>query len=163
MKLEKYLPKLVRGVITFNKSMGDNGNIKGGYSEISQVLFRDILNSYSDINDTKYVFFWTKNNEYYLKSNNSIYLYDFTDIKNNKMIEYNGDQYHANPSIYSHDSYPHPYHKKEGYRAKDIWLKDKNKIEFANNNGFEVLTIWDSEYRKNPQQTLQKCIEFINE
>ena len=147
--------------IKWQKSMKDNGNIKGGYSKISQVLFRDLLNSYN-IDDTKYVFFWTKNKEYFLKNNKSIFLYDFTDIKNNKMIEYNGDQYHANPIIYNEDSYPHPYHKKEGYRAKDIWLKDRSKIELANNNGFEVLTIWDSEYRKNPQQTLQKCIEFIN-
>jgi very-short-patch-repair endonuclease len=64
--------------------------------------------------------------------------------------------------IFDKDSYPHPYHKKEGYSAKDIWEKDKRKIELANINGYDVLTIWDSEYRKHPQQTLDKCIEFLN-
>lgn len=50
----------------------------------------------------------------------------------------------------------------EGYTSKDIWERDKIKIDLARKNGFNVLVIWDSEYRKNPQQTLQKCIEFIN-
>ena len=89
-------------------------------------------------------------------------MYDFTDIKKKKIIEYNGDQYHANPSIYDKDDLPHPYHKEKGYTSKDIWERDKIKIDLARKNGFNVLVIWDSEYRKNPQQTLQKCIEFIN-
>jgi uncharacterized protein YaeQ len=145
----------------WQKTLTNNGNIKGGYSEISQILFRNIINYY-DINDMSSVFFWTKNNEFSLRSDISIFLYDFTDIKINKIIEYNGDQYHANPMIFDKDSYPHPYHKKEGYSAKDIWEKDKRKIELANINGYDVLTIWDSEYRKHPQQTLDKCIEFLN-
>jgi very-short-patch-repair endonuclease len=56
----------------------------------------------------------------------------------------------------------HPYHKENGYSAKDIWKRDNKKTNFAKNEGFSVLVIWDSEYRKNPQQTLKKCIEFIN-
>jgi len=146
----------------WQKSLVDNGNIKSGYSEISQVLFRDIL-KYYNINDISYIFFWTKNREFSLKSDKSILLYDFTDIRLKKIIEYNGDQYHANPNIYDADSFPHPYHKEVGYTAKDIWLKDSKKIKLANDNGYKVLTVWDSEYRKNPQQTLEKCIEFINE
>ena len=41
--------------------------------------------------------------------------------------------------------------------------RDNRKTNFAKNEGFSVLVIWDSEYRKDPQQTLEKCIRFINE
>lgn len=148
--------------IKWQKSLSENGNMKGGYSEISQVLFRDIINLY-DINKIKDVFFWTKNKEYYIKSSKSIFLYDFVDISKMKIIEYNGDQYHANPNIYDEFDFPHPYHKEKGYSSSDIWQKDKYKMDLAKNNGFDVLIIWDSEYRKNPKQTLEKCIKFINE
>ena len=30
------------------------------------------------------------------------------------------------------------------------------------NLGYKVLTIWENDYRKNPQETLDKCIKFIN-
>lgn len=146
----------------WQQSLVDNGNVKGGYSKISQVLFYQILEKYKkrDINS---VFFWTKNREYFLKKDSSIYLYDFCDVKKKKIIEYNGDQYHANPKIYEKNDTPHPYHKDKNWTAERIWEEDASKIELAKYNGFEVLTIWDSEYKKNPQQTLEKCIEFINE
>jgi very-short-patch-repair endonuclease len=39
--------------------------------------------------------------------------------------------------------------------------KDKLKIESAKLNGFEVLIIWDSEYKKNKNKTIQKCLKFL--
>lgn len=147
--------------VKWQKSLSKNGNIKGGYSEISQILFRKIINIY-DINEIKNVFFWTKNNEYLIKSDKSIFMYDFTDTVKRKIIEYNGDQYHANPKIYDENDLPHPYHKERGWTSKDIWKRDDVKIDLAKKEGYDVLVIWDSEYRKFPEQTLQKCIEFIN-
>ena len=146
--------------IKWQESLTKNGNIKGGYSKISQLLFIDILKEYNE-EEKENVFFWVKNKEYLIKSERSIFLYDFTDISRRKIIEYNGDQYHANPSIYGPDESPHPYHKESGYNSSDIWRKDNLKMDLAKNNGFETLVIWDSEYRKNPEQILQKCIEFI--
>ena len=144
----------------WQKKLSENGNIKGGYSKISQILFYDILKFYKD-EDKINVFFYTKNNEIILKSDKKIYLYDFTDISKRKIIEYNGDQYHANPKIYEGSDYPHPYHKTKKYTAQEIWKKDKNKMNLAIKNGYQVLVIWDSEYRKNPQQTLEKCLDFL--
>jgi hypothetical protein len=145
----------------WQKKLSENGNIKGGYSKISQILFYNILKSYKD-RDKINVFFYTKNNELILKSDKNLYLYDFTDISKKKIIEYNGDQYHANPKIYEANDYPHPYHKNKKYAAQKIWEKDKFKLDLAIKNGYQVLTIWDSEYRKNPQQTLQKCLDFLD-
>ena len=168
--LEKCIEKYGKeeGILIFQqrqekwqKTLKDNGNIKGGYSKISQILFIDIISDYNR-KELPNVFFWIKNYEFSIRSEKSIFLYDFTDIKRKKIIEYNGDQYHANPKIYDKDSYPHPYNKREGFSAENIWEKDKRKKDLANINGFDVLVVWDSEYRKDPQQILEKCIEFIN-
>lgn len=78
---------------------------------------------------------------------------------NKKIIEYNGDEYHANPEMFEADEYPHPFRKDK--TAKEIWEKDKRKIEVAKEKGFEVLTIWDSEYRNDKEKILNKCKEFL--
>ncbi len=144
----------------WQESLSKNGNIKGGYSKISQDLFKDILYQYP-INEIDNIYFWTKNKEYLIDDGKSIFLYDFTDIKRMKIIEYNGDQYHANPLVYSESEFPHPYNKKNGFSSKDIWEKDLRKAKLAESKGFQVLTIWDSEYRKDPVKTLEKCIDFL--
>jgi hypothetical protein len=149
--------------IKWQNSLKENGNIKGGYSKISQVLFRELVESCYENRELKNVFFWTKNGEFSIKYDKSIFLYDFVDIKRKKIIEYNGDQYHANPAIYEEHDTPHPFHKTHNWTSKKIWSRDKLKIDLAENNGFSVLVIWDSEYRKNPQQTIEKCIKFIND
>jgi hypothetical protein len=147
--------------LKWQRKLSDNGNIKGGFSKISQKLFFSILEKYNDI-EKKDVFFYTKNNEVILKNESNLYLYDFTDIKKKKIIEYNGDQYHANPEIYKKDDFPHPYHKTHNYTSEKIWERDKIKYELAILNNYDVLVIWDSEYRKNPEQTLEKCLNFLN-
>lgn len=154
-----------KGIEIFNQrtkkwqeTLYKNGNIKGGYSKISQELFNNILK----IKDGNYKYA-TNNSELVLQENNKNYYYDFLDINNNKIIEYNGDQYHANPKTYNSDDYPHPYRKYKGYTSNDIWEYDRNKIKIAENNGYEVLIIWDSEYKKNKELTIQKCINFLTD
>jgi len=147
----------------WQSTLEKNGNLKGGYSKVSQNLFYDILKSYTNTDDIVNVYFWTKNKEYFLKNDKSIFLYDYVDINKMKIIEYNGDQYHANPKIYSALEMPHPYHKSKEYTAEKIWNRDNIKNELARSRGFDILVIWDSEYKKYPKQTLEKCIKFINE
>jgi len=47
--------------------------------------------------------------------------------------------------------------------ALEIWNKDILKNLWMEERGYKVLTIWESEFKKHPQQTLEKCIKFINE
>lgn len=88
-------------------------------------------------------------------------IYDFVDLNNRKIVEYNGDMYHANPNMFEASEYPHPFRKK--HTAEYIWAKDDYKISIANQNGFDVLVIWDSEYRRNKKEVLQKCLDFLNQ
>jgi hypothetical protein len=146
--------------VKWNKSLINNGKLKIGYSNISQELFYKLLDSYN-INDKEHVYFATHHKEYKLeKENGGVWLYDFTDTINKKMIEYNGDDYHGNPNKYKATDRPHPFRK--NITAKEIWGKDKKKLEIAKNGGYEVLVIWDSEYRwGNKQEIINKCLEFL--
>ena len=152
-----------KGIDIFNKrtrkwqnSLLKNGNIKGGYSKISQELFMYL---YTKLNGN--FNFATLKGEYVIFENNRNYYYDFICNDTKKIIEYNGDQYHANPKIYKETDLPHPYYKKVGYTAKDIWLNDEIKNNVAINNGHDVLIIWDSEYKLNKELIIQKCINFL--
>lgn len=46
--------------------------------------------------------------------------------------------------------------------SDEIWEYDKVKYDFIENViGFEVLVIWESEYKQNKEKTIQRCIEFL--
>lgn len=143
----------------WQKSLNQNGNLKQGYSEISQVLFFELLKFYNE-NEKNDVFFATKNNEFRLdKKNGGVWIYDFTDIKRKKIIEYNGDQYHANPKMFEADETPHPFRKT--ITSEEIWEKDSKKLNTAKEHGFGVLIVWDSEYKSNKELTIKKCVDFL--
>ena len=72
-----------------------------------------------------------------------------------------GDDYHGNPKKYLAEDHPHPFRK--NITAQEMWDKDKTKLSVANEEGFEVLVIWDSEYRwGNKQEIIDKCKNFLN-
>ena len=123
---------------------------KSYFSKISQKLFKDILANLPEKSD---VDFATKNKEFslYFKENNETkkYCYDFR--YKNKIIEYNGDWFHRNPKYYDITL----------SENKEIRLRDEKKINLAKNRNYEVLIIWDLEYKLNPQEVLQKCLDFL--
>jgi hypothetical protein len=142
-------------------SLLTNGNLVIGYSKISQELFYKILEIY-DINKRQEIYFATHNGEFKIeKEEGGLWLYDFTDTINKKIIEFHGDMYHGNPKKYKADDYPHPFRK--NITAQEMWDKDKRKIDVAIEEGFEVMVIWDSEYRwGNRQEIIDKCLVFLN-
>jgi hypothetical protein len=144
----------------WQESLTKNGNMKMGYSKISQELFYNILETY-DIGYKDKIKFATHNGEFKLDNpSGGVYVYDFIDVINKKIIEYNGDMYHANPKKYKKTDTPHPYRKNK--TSLEIWESDKNKITTAKNNGYDVLVIWDSEYRwGGKEKVIKKCVKFL--
>ena len=92
------------------------------------------------------------NNEFgnYNSNNKKAYFYDFVDTKNKKVIEFNGDLYHANPSLFNENDCPNPFNKK--LTAKEIWEYDKQKLDHIKSLGYQVLIIWESNYRQNKDE-----------
>ena len=85
--------------------------------------------------------------------------YSFDFRYGNVFIEFNGDYRHCNPKIYQ----PNFYNKVNKKTAYEIWSRDKRKLNLATKKGYKVITIWESDFNQDPEKTIQKCIEFINE
>ena len=108
--------------VKWQKSLLENGNLKCGYSKVSQDLFWEIVPFYETVLRKK-ISFATKNKEYFLSfKGGEFYQYDFVDRNSDKIIEYNGDKFHANPEIFSENDFPNPFVK--DLTAKEIWEKD---------------------------------------
>ena len=166
--LEKCIQKYgeLEGINIFNNrqnkwqdSLNKGGNLKLGYSNISQEFFNRINDRLNG--DFRYA---TNGGEFKInRENGGVCIYDFVDFKNNKIIEYQGDEYHANPLKFSENDTPHPFRK--NITSKDIWMKDSEKLKTAIDNGYEVLYVWDSEYSRvgeeNKNKIIEKCINFL--
>lgn len=94
-----------------------------------------------------------------LKNEKSYYVYDI--VYNNKIIEYNGDYWHASPKKYKADDIVKLPNKIT--TAKEIWEKDNEKINFAQRQGYEVLVVWESNFKENKKEVLNKCIQFLTQ
>jgi hypothetical protein len=124
------------------------------YSNISQELFYKLL---ENIDDKENVKFATHNNEKIIQKDHKYYLYDFCYKK--KIIEFNGDIWHANPNLYKETDYPNPYLK--NLTAKNIWEFDNIKNNIVKNKGYKILIIWEKDYRENYKEQLLKCLNFL--
>lgn len=97
------------------------------------------------------------NNELFIhnKDLNKIFYYDFT--YKNKIIEFNGDFWHMNPKKYKETD----INKVTKYTAKEIWQYDMQKQLFANENGYETMYIWESDYLNNKEEIINNCLKFL--
>jgi very-short-patch-repair endonuclease len=84
--------------------------------------------------------------------------YDFTDTKKMKIIEFNGDLWHANPKLYD-DKFVDPY----GRSAIEIWENDNYKQKIARKAGFDIYYVWEYDYRNYPDETKQQILRWWKE
>lgn len=47
--------------------------------------------------------------------------------------------------------------------AEEKWNIDKNKIECAKRNGYNIIVVWENDYYKDSKEFIKNCIKFINE
>lgn len=165
--LDNYIKKYgdVEGLLKFNERKKNWSNIieekyrNGDFSKISKSnyskpeidLFKNVVTKinlfgyYSALN----------NNQYFRRFDNKTYSYDF--VYKNKIIEFNGEYWHCNPIKYKEDFYH--FHRK--MTAKEIWKFDKTKIDLITKSGYNVLVIWENDYKQNPEKIIQQCIDFL--
>ena len=129
------------------KSFEINGDSRSTTSMFAEDMIKAIC---------KYLFIPVPTREKYLSDGEHNFAFDFTLGK--KIIEFQGDYWHCNPAKYSADY----VHKTYGITAQEVWDKDKIKLECARNHGYDVLYIWELDYRKDREGQLKKCLEFLN-
>lgn len=129
-----------------------------GFSKVSQELFKKIDKK---LGKNDYTFYGSKNHEYCIRDNGVNYIYDFTDLENKKIIEFQGDIYHGNPILFEENDHPNPFKKDK--TCRDLWDFDKKKAEVAIKNKFKIMHIWKKEYRENKTETINKCLNFLKE
>ena len=81
------------------------------------------------------------NNELRLKLE-YVALPDFIDIRSKKIIEFNGEYYHNNTII----------------RART----DKDRTDMLERNGYSVHHVSESDYKKDKENVIKQCIDFLN-
>ena len=102
-------------------------------------------------------FYYGKNEFGMMDSKNKTYYkYDFVDNLNKKIIEFNGEYFH--PKLENDPSFKNPY---SDVSSKDAWARDRDKELLAKNNGYDILYIWENEFRNNKDGILNKCIKFL--
>jgi len=83
------------------------------------------------------------------------YAYDF--CYKNKIIEFNGDFWHYNPETFKDkDSFSN-----NKMKAEERWAYDKKKKQYAESLGFDVLVVWENDYKKNKESVIAECKEFL--
>lgn len=80
-----------------------------------------------------------------------------------KVIEFNGDYWHANPLVekYAEDNAVIKLPGGKQKTAGDIRQNDADRQQELEEIGYEILVIWESDYRRNKQQVIAKCLEFL--
>jgi hypothetical protein len=124
-----------------------------GVSKASQIFFWKLYNLLSDDNK-KECYFYELNRECRLLS----YFVDFK--VGNKIIEFNGDKWHANPKKYNKNDCPRPLGKR--IPSSEIWNNDIKRNSLLMENGYNIYEVWLSDVKKCEEKELQKCLDFIN-
>lgn len=76
-----------------------------------------------------------------------------------KIIEYNGDLFHANPDLFESSDKPHPFRK--NMTSADIWVIDNARIDYYNYKGYKSLVVWENEYKTKKEEVINKCLNFL--
>jgi very-short-patch-repair endonuclease len=137
--------------IFFSKLDKMHSSNKKGYSSLSQKLFREIQ-QYTNIQEVRFA-------EHGGEIHIGQYKADFTDINQRKIIEFNGDRFHANPTIYESTDTPNPFNT--NLTSQEIWKRDEARLNFLKKNGFDILVIWEKDYKLNPDKCLEEAITFL--
>ena len=101
--------------------------------------------------------------EFYIPDTKKIklYLYDIRIGDTNLLIEVNGDYWHANPSVYKASDLVGMKDSKK--TASDVWERDRKKLDFARELGYEVLVLWERDITKTPEAAKANLAAYLKQ
>ena len=45
--------------------------------------------------------------------------------------------------------------------SKEIWKKDEKRKKYIEKQGYKLYVVWESDYKKEPENTIKKCLQFL--
>lgn len=128
-------------------------------SKSQKEIYEILLNKF----ENKDVFI---NKKIYINNSKQFYICDIFIKSINVCIEYNGDYWHCNPIKYEKDY----FNRKKQKHAYEIWERDNQKINDYKKMGYNVLVIWENDYKNNHEYVIktlddlsQKGVSLLNE
>lgn len=126
-----------------------------GSSRIAEQMFKEV----EDIHG-KPLFYGQNERHIYCGEKGKYIWVDCLDDRQRKVIEFFGDYWHASPHKYKGEDVM-KYSRSGGSLARDIWKYDEDRIARIKRAGYEVLIIWEHQYKQNPEWALTKAIGFL--
>lgn len=96
-------------------------------------------------------------NETTVRGKLKVYRVDYLDSHKKKIIEFDGDYWHANPSKFSKTD------QVRGIPVTEIWDRDHRKTQDLQGAGYDVLRVAEGAYNNDPVATIKKCKDFLDE
>jgi len=93
--------------------------------------------------------------ERFVRFNNDFTWLDY--YINGKIIEYHGSFWHADPRLFEAEQ----IHSVINMPCKEIWNRDKDRIDNLKKLGYTVLVIWSKDVADDRQRELDKAKQFI--
>ena len=148
-------PKILKKALTnkFNK-YGCFIPHSGKYSKISQIFFNRLSQFFCDLEYANHP------KEYCFRCDLNFFFVDCICKEQKKIIEFNGDFWHANPKIFKKNSILNFPGKK--MIAHDLWNLDKKRLDKIKNLGYEVFIVWENDVMKNFNNMIEGCKKFLN-
>lgn len=92
-----------------------------------------------------------------IKTKEGWFFPDCISLRDRVIIELFGDYWHGNPEKYApEDKVAH------NSLAKDVWEHDGNRIASLENLGYQVIIIWESEYKKDKASIINELSAYLN-
>ncbi|WP_407308185.1 hypothetical protein [Acinetobacter sp.] len=80
----------------------------------------------------------------------------------NKLIEFYGDYWHANPKKYKSGDKIYQGGTRKYTLVENKWEEDFKREARLKELGYELHIVWEDDFRKNPEKVIKECKNFLN-
>ena len=128
------------------------------YSEIAVEMFSKIIEQLpKEIQNNIYYY---KNEYRVISKSENVYYLDFYIDKINYAIEFYGNYWHLNPSMYKSDELV-KFVGRGLIFPSEIWEKDRKRVDEIKDCGYILNIVWESDYRSNKNGVIKKYVADI--
>jgi hypothetical protein len=76
-----------------------------------------------------------------------------------KIIEFHGDVFHGNPALFESHAKVHPFDR--DITVEQLQEKDRIRKEYYQSKGYDVLEIWENDYKTDRLGVIEQCLIFL--